>query len=286
MEDRHIIEIAGTRAVISHGVVVDIGTPPISYCPFAKRFSSPIDPVSSDAVKKNIENRISSFGMCTSDRQVLATESMVLFGASELMTTALRNGIIDSAVICSDGAGTVIVTTPELVQGIGGRMSGLISTVPYPSVISRIEEAGGIVIDKKNASLDAFSGVKEAVKRGFTKIAVTVAGVQTDLAEKIRKEYPDVVIIAVHTYSVPSLEEAKRLFRVSDLVFACSSKYVREAAKEYALVQGGVGVPVFATSKSGKRIVLERLMETKEPFLVKNMQLPVCDMGRQPNPLV
>lgn len=286
MEDRHVVEIAGTRAVVSHGKVVEIGEPPIRFCPFAKRFSAPIDPVTSDAVKKNIEKRIASFGMCTPDRQVLASESMVLFGASELMTTALRNGTVDAVVICSDGAGTVIVTTPDLIQGIGGRMSGLVSTVPYPSVIARIEEAGGIVVDKEHASLDALAGVKEAVKRGFSRIAVTVAGFQTDLAEKIRAEYPETVIIGVHTYSVPSLEEAKRLCSAADLVFACSSKYVRDAAQEYALVQGGVGVPVFATSVAGKRIVLERLMETKEPFLVKNMKLPVCDMGRQPDPLV
>ena len=286
MEDRHIVEIAGTRAVISDGKVTGIGEPAILFCPFAKRFSSPINPVTKENVQKNIEHRIRSFGMCTKNREVLGTESLVLFGASELLTTALRNGTLDAAVICCDGAGTVIVTSPELVQGIGGRMSGLIATVPYAEVIAAIEDAGGIVVDKEQASLDAIEGVRVAKERGFKKIAVTVAGFQTELAEEIRECYPSTVIIGVHTSCISSKEEAARLCRTSDLVFACASKYIREVAGAFALVQGGVGVPVFATSIVGKRIVLERLLETSEPLLVKNMQLPVCDMGKQPEPLV
>ena len=287
MQDRHIIEAAGmTRIVIENGKVVETGNPKISFCPFAKRFASPINPVTPDAVSKNIEHRIASFGMCTRDRVVLDDESQVLFGASELLTTALKNKTVDAAVICCDGAGTVVVTSPRLIQGIGGRMSGLVETVPYPEVISRIEEAGGIVIDKKTASLDALRGIAEAKKRGFATVAVTVAGFQHELAEEIRAVYPDAVIIGVHTTGVHSLEDAKRLCAASDLVFACASKHIRDAAKEYALVQGGVGVPVFAVSPIGKRIVLERLMDTNETLLIKNMKLPVCDMGKQPEPLV
>lgn len=287
MEDRHVIEAAGmTRLVISNGKVVETGEPKINFCPFAKRFASPINPVTSDAVQKNIEHRIKSFGMCTKDRTVLDDESQVLFGASELLTTALKNKTVDAAIICSDGAGTVIVTTPDLVQGIGGRMSGLVETVPYTEVIERIEAAGGIVVDKEGASIDAMRGLAVAKSRGFKRPAVTVAGFQHELAEKIRLEYPDALIIAVHTTGVASLEDAKRLCAAADLVFACASQYVRDAAKEYAVVQGGVGVPVFATSAFGKRIVLERLMDTNESLLVKNMKLPVCDMGKQPEPLV
>ncbi|HJK30135.1 MAG TPA: DUF2099 family protein, partial [Methanocorpusculum sp.] len=94
------------------------------------------------------------------------------------------------------------------------------------------------------------------------------------------------LIIVVHTSSVSSLENAMRLARAADLVFSCASKYVREAAASTALVQGGVGVPVFATSKAGKMLIMERLIETDQPLLVKNTRLPVSDMGSIPDPLI
>ena len=38
-------------------------------------------------------------------------------------------------MVC-DGCGTVTVEDPELVQGIGGRISGIISTSPINEVIN------------------------------------------------------------------------------------------------------------------------------------------------------
>ncbi|HJJ80086.1 MAG TPA: DUF2099 family protein, partial [Methanocorpusculum sp.] len=35
MEDRHVIEAAGTRLVIENGKVTEVGEPKISFCPFA-----------------------------------------------------------------------------------------------------------------------------------------------------------------------------------------------------------------------------------------------------------
>ena len=287
MTDEHIIEAVGmTRVVIRNGIVVETGEPKIRTCPLAKRFANPVDPITDEAVPANITARIRRFGMCTRERGVLDKETFVLFGASELMNTGLRTGTLEAAIIACDGAGTVIVRSPEMVQGIGGRMSGLVETVPYPEVIERIEREGGIVIDRISASLNPEGGVSEAEMRGFKKIAVTVAGTDAAAAESIRRNHPEAVIIAVHTSRVKSLSDAERLFAVCDLVFACASKFIREAAEKYACVQGGVGVPVFAAGKRGKMIILERLAETNEPFLVKNMKLPVCDMGKQPEPLV
>lgn len=287
MSDEHIIEAVGmTRVVIRNGKVVETGEPRIQSCPLAKRFATPVDPITGEAVARNIEARISRFGMCTKEREVLDKESFVLFGASELMTTGLRTGFLEAAVIASDGAGTVIVRHPELVQGIGGRMSGLVSTTPYPEVVARIEAAGGIVVNPDTGAMDACAGLAMAKERGWTKVAVTIAGFQHELAEEIRRTYPDALIIAVHTSSVASSNDAMRLLRVSDIVFACASKHVREAAAACALVQGGVGVPVFAVSKQGKMLIMERLIETDQPILVKNTKLPVSDMGGIPSPLI
>ncbi|HJJ43670.1 MAG TPA: DUF2099 family protein [Methanocorpusculum sp.] len=285
MTDEHIIEAVGmTRIVIRDGKVVEIGEPKIQFCPLAKRFATPVDPITKEAVQKNIEARIKNFGMCTKDREVLDKETFVLFGASELMSTGLRTKMLDAAIICSDGAGTVIVRTPDLVQGLGGKMSGLVSTTPHPEVIQRIENAGGIVIDKITAKMDPLAGLARAKSKGWTKTAVTIAGFQHELAEEIREKYPDALIIAVHTTGVQSKENAERLVAASDLVFACASKYVRAAVSK-ALVQGGVGVPVYAMSRAGKQLVIEKLIETDQQILVKNTKLPVEDMGKQPKPL-
>ena len=113
--------------------------------------------------------------MCTPRREVTDTRPFVGFGASELLSFGLSAGLLDAVVLACDGAGTVIVTKPALVQGIGGRMSGLVKTVPYPDVIHRIEENGGIVIDKAHAALDQTAGVAKAYEMGYKKIAVTVA---------------------------------------------------------------------------------------------------------------
>lgn len=286
MKDKHVIEAVGmARVTISEGKVVDVGEPLIKHCPLAKRFRCKVDPITKESIKDNIQTRADTFGMCTKNREVLDKESFVLFGASELMTTAVKRGLIDCSVICCDGAGTVVVSSPELIQGIGGRMSGLVETIPYPEVIERIENAGGYVVDKNTAKVDAFAGLEAAKTLGFEKPAVTVTGTQHELAQEIREKYPNAIIIAVHTTPVESLENAKKLFDTCDLVFACASKYIREAASA-ALVQGGVGVPVFASSKAGKRIIMERLIETDTPLLVKNTKLPVTDMGSQPEPLV
>lgn len=287
VSDEHIIEAIGmTRVVIRDGNVVEVGKPKIRSCPLAKRFAMPVDPITSEKVLENIEGRIAKFGMCTDQRKVLDDESFVLFGASELMSTGLRTNLLDAAVIACDGAGTVIVNSPELVQGIGGRMSGLVSTTPLLDVIKRIEESHGVVLDPKTANMDALLGAVKANELGYSRFAVTVAGFQHELAEEIREKYPNSLIIAVHTSSVASLEDANRLVAVCDLIFSCASKYIREAVKDHALIQGGTGVPVFATSKLGKQLVMQRLIETDQPLLIKNTKLPVGETENIPNPLI
>ncbi len=82
------------------------------------------------AVEEIFSNRTAVYGMCTNAREVLGSGEFVGFGVSELISAGLKPGIIDCAVIASDGAGTIIVRSPDLVQGIGGRMSGLVKTQP------------------------------------------------------------------------------------------------------------------------------------------------------------
>ena len=281
--DEHILEAIGrSRIVIRDGIIVEIGEAQVRECPLAKRFAHPVPKTTQDAVRANIEARMKSFGMCTSRRDVIDTKEFVGFGATELLGFASKTGLIDAAVLACDGAGTVIVQKPALIQGVGGRMSGLVSTSPIPEVIARIEENGGIVVDKAHASLDQFNGVKQAYKKGFKKVAVTVA--RPEVAEKIRKAFPDAVIFGVHVTGL-TREEAESMVASADLMTACASRTVREAAGAKALLQAGVSVPIFAITKRGKEIIIEKIRQTDEQVLIKPTKLPNLD-GQQPEPLV
>jgi len=281
--DEHIIEAIGRcRVIVRNGKVVEVSDPIIADCPLARRFAYPVPEITKDAVKKNIEARIKSFGMCTAEREVLDTRAFVGFGASELLSFGIHTGFFDAAVIACDGAGTVIATTPALVQGIGGRMSGLVKTSPYPAVMDRIESNGGFVLDREGARMDAAAGMVLAYAQGFKNIAVTVA-LPSD-AEAIRKIHPGAFIVGVHVSGLTK-DEAERLVRASDLVTACASKTIREAVAGKALVQAGISIPVFAMTVRGKELIIEKIRQSSEPVLVKPTKLPVAG-DKEPQPLV
>ncbi|MEN6610001.1 MAG: methanogenesis marker 8 protein [Methanoregulaceae archaeon] len=281
--DEHVIEAIGrSRIVIRNGVVVEVSEAEISRCPLAKRFAHPVPEITRDAVKANIEGRIKAFGMCTPKREILDHREFVGFGASEILSFGARTGRIDAAVLACDGAGTVLVTDPAMIQGIGGRMSGLVSTSPIPEVIDRITENRGIVIDPRTAAIDQVAGVRRAYAEGYTKVAVTVA--KPDAAQAIRQRFPDTLIFAVHTTGLTK-EEAESLVAATDLVTACASGTVREAAGAKALLQAGISVPIFAVTTRGKDLILEKMRQTREQILVKPTKLPALG-GEQPDPLV
>ena len=281
--DEHILEAIGRcRIIIRNGKVVEVGEARIKDCPLTKKFAYAIPDLSRESVKANIEYRINTWGMCTPRREVLGSEEFVGFGASEILSFGLHAGLIDAVVLACDGAGTVIVNKPSLVQGIGGRMSGLVKTTPYPEVIQRIEDNGGIVIDKVHAVLNQTAGVKLAYERGFKNVAVTVA--LPDEARRIRDLYPDVIIFGVHVTGL-SRDEAETLVTSSDLVTACASGPIREVAGKKALVQAGISIPIFAMTRKGKDLIMRKIDQGKEQILVKTTRLPALG-EQQPDPLV
>jgi putative methanogenesis marker protein 8 len=281
--DTHVIEAIGKcRIIVRDGVVVEVGPPLIRECPLARRFARPVHPITPEAVKENIEHRIRAFGMCSADRQVLSSGEYVGFGASELISFGLSGGLFDAAVIACEGAGTVIAPTPELVQGIGGRMSGLVRTTPIPGVIAAIELNGGIVPFRETAALDQAGGVRVAYASGFSKVAVTVA-LPGD-ARNIREDYPDTFIIAVHTTGI-TREEAAEFAATCDIVTACASRAVREVAGPRALLQAGSSIPVFAMTGRAKNLILDKIRLTEGQVLVTGARLPFSG-DSAPDPLV
>ena len=281
--DEHIIEAIGKcRIIIRDGNVVSVSDPLIRECPLARRFAVPVHEMTANGVAENILHRIQSFGMCRPDREVLASGEFVGFGASELISFGIDRGVFDAAVIACDGAGTVIAANPHLVQGIGGRMSGLVKTSPHPAVIAAIEKNGGIVPFPDTADINQVRGVRAALGAGFSRIAVTIADPPDSRA--IRESYPGVFIIAVHTTGI-SRTEAATLAEFSDIVTACASGAVRELAGNRAFLQAGSSVPVFAMTRPAKDLILEKVRNSSGQFLVTGARLPFAgDSG--PEPLV
>lgn len=279
----HVIEALGRcRVVVKNGEVVEVGPPLIRECPLARRFARPVHPITREAVRENIEHRIRSFGMCSADRQVLSSDEFVGFGASELISFGLSDGLFDAAVITCEGAGTVIAPAPELVQGIGGRMSGLVRTTPIQGVIAAIELNGGIVPFRDTAALDQAGGIRVAYASGFSKVAVTVA--LPDNAREIREAYPSAFIIAVHTTGITP-EEAVEYANTCDIVTSCASRAVREVAGPRALLQAGSSVPVFAMTWRAKHLILDKIRVMEDQVLVTGARLPVSG-DSAPDPLV
>ncbi len=282
-KEQHVMEALGkTRVVIEGSKVIDVGKPVIEECPLAKKFAQPVTRLAPDQIKANVEWRIKSYGMFTKDRQVTSDDDFVVFGASELIASGISAGVIDCAVIACDGAGTVLAPTPQLVQGIGGRMSGLVSTAPVPEVISRIEQAGGHVLDKQTARLDQPGGAARAFALGYKRIAVTVAHA-CDCAS-IRAAFPGALIFAVHLTGI-SKSDAEVFADNADMISACASRWVRDVAGPRALLQCGSAIPVFAMTSLGKRLIAEKIVSTKQRMLIKNERLPFCG-GNDPKPLV
>ncbi|AKB25065.1 putative methanogenesis marker protein 8 [Methanosarcina sp. MTP4] len=280
----HIMELLGkTRVVVKDGKVVEVGEPEVDWCPLFAKIRG-IQKITGEEAKKNMEFRIKDFGMFT-DKRKLELEDFVGFGASEVMMTGLSRGLLDTTVTACDGAGTVISNNPTLVQGMGGRMSGLVETEPIDGIINGIQERGGIVLDPSTAVMDPVAGVKKAAELGYKKIAVTVAF--ADTAKKCRELEAelglDLVVIAVHVTGLDR-EEAQALVENSDIATSCASKPVRDLVKP--LAQVGTAVPLFALTQKGKELVIERAKDIKTPLLINTMALPVLPEHKQPRDLI
>lgn len=280
----HIMEIMGkTRVVVKDGEVIEVGESELEWCPLIDKLSG-VQKITSEKVKKNVESKIKDYGMFTAKRHLLGHDTFVAFGASEIMMSGLRSGFLDATVTACDGAGTVISDNPELVQGMGGRMSGLVETEPIEDVINGIQKLGGIVLDTKTASIDPVGGVKKAAELDYKKVAVTTADSKTakNLRELETELRLDLIIIAVHVTGV-SKEEAQGLLENSDLVTSCASKYIRELAKP--IVQVAAAIPLFALTKKGKELVIEREIDIESPILITTTELPVVPKHKQPRDL-
>jgi len=252
----HVMEAMGkTRVRVRDGRVVEVSQPLIEYCPLFHKYRG-IEKITSEAVRENIEFRIKDFGMCTGDRE-LRMRDFLSFGISEIISTLLEEGEVDAAVMVCDGAGTVIVTEPELAQGIGGRISGFLSTSPEERVIESIGPEN--VLEPEKATINQVEGVQKAIKMGYNRVAVTVTDPED--AERLRELDGEIYIFAVHLTGL-DYKGAEKIINTSDVVTSCASRYIRRIADRRALLKVGSAIPIYACTKKGKGFIELRMNRT------------------------
>ena len=270
---RHVMECLGkSRVVIEDGKVVDVSEPMVKVCPLFKKHRG-IDELNKDTIRENIEYRINKFGMCTEDRET-RMHDFLSFGISEVMSLALKKNLIDAAVMAADGCGTVVLDDPELVQGLGGRISGIVETEPIQKVVDDV--GADRLLDPKTARIDQFEGVGKAFAMRYNTVAVTVASAKD--AQEIRDCFGrNVIIIAVHTTGVTE-KEAEMLYDFCDIITSCASKPIREIGKTRAALQAGTKIPIYAATERGAELMQAKLDELG--------MKPATTLDESPEPLV
>ena len=270
MQDRHVIETLGkVKVVIENGEIVEVGSSEMKYCPMFHAMHG-VEELNEEFIRKNINFRIEDFGMCTPDR-IIEMDDAVTVGISEILKTNMEKGNIDCVVGACDGAGTLLMTNPRVVQGVGGRVSGLVSTTPIPEVIEKLEDKGSVVLNPETAELNQLEGLKLAIEKGYKNIAITI--LPSPMVEEIRN-YPvdgdvNVYIFVAHTTGV-NCDDVKMLFENADIVTACASKAISDYADEYKPYYYGVKVPIFCASEDGRRLLDVRLEKINKPLTTNN----------------
>lgn len=259
-KDLHITRFYSSFVAVSKGKVIKVTDPVMEYCPLAHYLYGGIRKskghdmeMLKKAIKGAVEGKIAEFGHFTVSRELIQNSIAVPYGASEIMMYAMAKNIIDAAVVVCDGAGTVIVNKPEVIQGIGARMNGLFYTTPIKAVIKQLENAGCAVVFQ-NAEINQIAGVKKAAELGYKNIAVTINGfTDEDLAElkKIENDTNiSITSLVVCTTGVLK-KRIKEINCFTDVVWSCASKEIREMTGKRAILQISTGIPVFVLTKKG-----------------------------------
>lgn len=257
MNDKHVIEALGkAEVVIENGKITYIGEPVVDYCSIFDNGQHNGD-LTKEFIKSNINKRIEEFGMCTPQRS-FDVEDTMSFGTSETLKTNMINGNVDCVVGACEGVGTLLIDDANLVQGVGGRVSALISTTPIDEVIDNVGRDN--VLNPETAELNPLKGLEMAIERGYKNIAITIIPTEMvrDLRQYPKPENVNIFIFVAHTTNV-SQKEAEMLFDYADVISGCSSINIRETAEERKPYYAGKKVPLYAVTENGRKLLNERL---------------------------
>jgi len=282
MNCEHTIQCCGSKVRICGEKVEVLSEPRIHYCPLHESLYG-LKVIDREAVKKTVETKMKTYGFCCQHRTFDDT-IVVPYGASEVIKTCIENKLLDCAVVVCEGAGTVITSSPSLVQGIGAHLTGIIKTSPIKEVIQHIKKNSGSVLDSATARIDQAEGFKKAAETGFKRVAVTVAGFQAEQVTKVRMLEKKLGVEAT-VFSVCNTCITKKDVRHianADVVTASASKIVQEQIGSKALMQVGVTIPVFAITERGKKTMLAYLSRFNDKIVAFRTHLPYIVEQRGP----
>ena len=281
MNDKHVIEALGkAEVVIENGKITYIGEPVVDYCSIFDNGQHNGD-LTKEFIKSNINKRIEEFGMCTPQRS-FDVEDTMSFGTSETLKTNMINGNVDCVVGACEGVGTLLIDDADLVQGVGGRVSALISTTPIDEVIDNVGRDN--VLNPETAELNPLKGLEMAIERGYKNIAITIIPTEMvrDLRQYPKPENVNIFIFVAHTTNV-SQKEAEMLFDYADVISGCSSINIRETAEERKPYYAGKKVPLYAVTENGRKLLNERLVYIGYELCEK---MYPQDFTQSPKPLI
>jgi putative methanogenesis marker protein 8 len=283
--DIHIIRFYSSYVVISNGSVIEVTEPYMVYCPLAESLYKDLGNSSNpylvkEAIKKVVESKISKFGHFKKKRELFSKNISIPYGASEILMYALKKKLIDAAVVVCDGAGTVIVEKPEIVQGIGSRMNGIFYTSPIKEVMEKLGKAGSHVVFP-DARIDQVKGIEKAASLGYKKIAVTVNASMDDSVDVLGKLENELKIsltsLAVCTTGLYR-DRVNEVGDYADIVWSCASDKVRKIIGEKAIIQLSKKIPVFVLTKKGIELISSysscksylKNLELKKQYIICN----------------
>jgi putative methanogenesis marker protein 8 len=283
----HLLEMGKAKVKVKDGKIEVLTDPGIRCCPLRRDLYG-IEKESRESVERVLQGHMNELGMYGPGRILELQEKPVSFGASEILMDAIAEGLVDSAVVVCEGAGTVVAKRPDVLQAIGAHMTGLIETEPIAEIQEGLQRMDCFLLDLQ-ATVDQMQGFKRAVAAGFQKIAVTMAGTNARDAAALREMGEKLGIrpflLAVHTTGI-SEAEATHLAKSCDLVWSCASKAVRDVVGKSARLQMGISIPVFALTEPGKRLLLNRALHFSGPLVMHRAGLPLVPEGKQPEPLI
>lgn len=296
----HITRMFGSYILIKgdkNSLTAIKATPiPIKYCPLMKKLLTEVGGETAEKLLSTLSNEdevIQTKLMCDlinevvikggyfdSNRPLNSCEANVLFGASETMSSAFKDNLIDAAVIVSNNLGTIITTNYSNTQGSVKRMTGLFYTSPSKDIMKTAYEAGIIPVFPYTAEIDQLEGVKKAISLGYKRIAVSVAADDNYLHDEISKlEKENNIIIYKFGLCSTGIDEktATIMKDNADVIWSCASKQVKEYVEPNAIAQVGLKIPVHIMTKQGWEIIKNHLQRMNSDINYNEVKLARAD---------